>query len=210
MKGLLMKDFYMAVKYCRAYLALTVIFAVCSVFGDNMFLILYPILMAGVIPVNLISYDEKSKWNVYAGVFPYTRRELVSVKYIVAVIFLGFGIALIAIAQAVNMVSSGNINWNEYFMTIGILPTLGLFTPCVLLPTVFKYGVEKGRVVYYAVVLVICGGFGALVALREDADVVRLLSGLGIGFVPVLLGFGIIILFVSWKLSICFYQTREL
>ena len=87
MKGLILKDFYMAMKYCRVYLAITIIFAIASIYGNSTFFLFYPVLMAGIIPVNLISYDEKSKWNVYVGAFPYTRREFVSVKYIVCLLY---------------------------------------------------------------------------------------------------------------------------
>ena len=63
MKGLLLKDFYMAMKYCRAYVVIAVVFSLFSIWGNTSFLIAYPILLASVIPVNLISYDEKSKWS---------------------------------------------------------------------------------------------------------------------------------------------------
>ena len=75
------------------------IFAAGAVFSDNLFLLFYPIMMAGVVPISLISYDEKSKWNVYAGVFPYSKEELVSVKYIIALLFLAF--------KLVSSISSG-------------------------------------------------------------------------------------------------------
>ena len=57
MKGLLLKDFYMAMKYCRTYVVIAVVFSLFSIWGNTSFLIAYPILLASVIPVNLISYD---------------------------------------------------------------------------------------------------------------------------------------------------------
>ena len=35
MKGLILKDFYMAMKYCRVYLAITIIFAIASIYGNS-------------------------------------------------------------------------------------------------------------------------------------------------------------------------------
>lgn len=64
MKGLLLKDFYMAMKYCRAYVVIAVVFSLFSIWGNTSFLIAYPILLASVIPVNLISYDEKASGAV--------------------------------------------------------------------------------------------------------------------------------------------------
>lgn len=210
MKGLILKDFYMAMKYCRVYLAITIIFAIASIYGNSTFFLFYPVLMAGIIPVNLISYDEKSKWNVYVGAFPYTRREFVSVKYIVTLIFLGIGIGLIAIVQAIHMFISGDVDWNSYFTILSILPALGLIPPCILLPTVFKFGVEKGRIVYFAVILAVCGTFGALGALSLDINTGQLLSNMGSWLIPTALGLGGLLLVASWNLSTYLYQRREI
>lgn len=35
MKSLLLKDFYMTLKYCRAFLLIIIVFLAVSVFGDN-------------------------------------------------------------------------------------------------------------------------------------------------------------------------------
>lgn len=65
MKGLLLKDFYMARKYCRAYVVIAVVFSLLAVWGNTSFLLAYPVLLASVIPVNLISYDEKANGAVF-------------------------------------------------------------------------------------------------------------------------------------------------
>ena len=210
MKGLILKDFYMAIKYCRFYLVITVIFAIASIYGDSAFFLFYPVLMAGIIPINLISYDEKSKWNVYAGAFPYTRREYVSVKYIVTLIFLGIGIGLIAIAQAVHMFMTGDVDWNSYVTILSVLPALGLISPCILLPTVFKLGVEKGRIVYFAVIFVVCGTFAVLGALSIDLNMGQFLHNIGSWLIPTALGIGGLLLIASWNLSAYLYQRREI
>lgn len=63
MKGLLLKDWYMMKKYCRAYLLIAVVFIAVSLFSnDNMFFVFYPCLLCGMIPVNLLAYDERSRW----------------------------------------------------------------------------------------------------------------------------------------------------
>ena len=63
MRGLLLKDIYMAAKYCRAYLLLAVVFIPVSfASSENLFMIFYPCLLCGMIPVNLLGYDERSRW----------------------------------------------------------------------------------------------------------------------------------------------------
>ena len=64
MRGLLLKDLYLIRKYLVSYLVLMVEFLVISAFSNgNMFLTFYPCLIATMVPVNLLSYDERSGWH---------------------------------------------------------------------------------------------------------------------------------------------------
>lgn len=114
MKGLLLKDFYMARKYCRAYVVIAVVFSLLAVWGNTSFLLAYPVLLASVIPVNLISYDEKSKWSSFSGVFPYSKQQLVSVKYLMALIFLAFAIILVLVGQITRMLINSDDEWSRF------------------------------------------------------------------------------------------------
>ncbi len=212
MKGLLLKDLYMAAKYCRVYPIIILVFAAASIFSDeNVFFLFYPILMAGIIPVTLLSYDEKSRWEVYSGAFPYTRKQLVTAKYEIALLVLGCSVGLIAAVQAIHLGLSGSADWTGYALLLASLLSLGLFAPCILLPVMFRFGVEKGRIVYYAVILVTCGALGALGVLDLDVDIVTFLSGAGAGWIiPAMLMASVLLLLISWQLSIHFYQKREL
>lgn len=51
MKGLLLKDFYMAAKYCKAVLLLVIVFLAASFLGEeNIFFAVYPSMIAGSFP----------------------------------------------------------------------------------------------------------------------------------------------------------------
>lgn len=54
MKGLLLKDFYMARKYCRAYVVIAVVFSLLAVWGNTSFLLAYPVLLTDNEIQNLI------------------------------------------------------------------------------------------------------------------------------------------------------------
>ena len=83
MKGLLLKDWYMVVKYCKAYLLICLVFIGVSIMSDdNFFFILYPCILCGMIPVTLLGYDERSKWDQYCAALPYTKAQIVSGKYL--------------------------------------------------------------------------------------------------------------------------------
>ena len=84
MKGLLLKDWYMTKKYCRYYLFLIIGFIILSMMSSgNMFFVFYPCVLCGMIPVNLLGYDERSRFTEYAGTLPYTKTQIVSAKYLI-------------------------------------------------------------------------------------------------------------------------------
>ena len=189
MKGLLLKDFYMARKYCRAYVVIAVVFSLLAVWGNTSFLLAYPVLLASVIPVNLISYDEKSKWSSFSGVFPYSKQQLVSVKYLMALIFLAFAIILVLVGQITRMLINNEFDVNALLSLVALLPAMGLFAPSLMLPAIFKFGAEKGRFAFYVIICVFCAAFGVIGAMGEEADlaIVNLMFSMRSWFLPVIL-----------------------
>ncbi len=71
MKGLLLKDFYVARKHCKVFVIIMAVFMAISFAGDgDLFFLIYPCFLTGMIPVTLLSYDEHSRWSEYSGNAP--------------------------------------------------------------------------------------------------------------------------------------------
>lgn len=210
MKGLLLKDIYMAVKYCRVYFLIAVVFAVAFVWSDNFFLAVYPVFLVGALSVNLLSYDEKCKWSLYAGTFPYTRTQLVSVKYIVTLLALGLSVLLMGLGFAAHMLVADDFQLSELLTFFGLLLSMGLASPSLMLPIIFRFGVEKGRIAYYGVLVFFCAAVGAVGAFSKDVGVldISVVQSTEILLAAALIG---AILFAgSWLLSVRIYAKREL
>ncbi len=208
MKGLLLKDLYMMKKYCKAYLLITVVFiAVSFASSENLFFVFYPCLLCGMIPVNLLGYDERSRWLQYSETMPYTKEQIVSGKYLIG---LGTQVSVLlitGIAQAIRMRVSGAFMLGEYLVLMMLLLIMSLLASSITLPFMFKLGVEKGRMAYYIMIGIVCagsiiasnllsGGFQAEVKLN--------------GILPFICLVGIGLYALSWYLSIVFYKKREL
>ena len=195
-------------KYCRAYVWISVLFlAVSFVNSENMFFTFYPCLLVGMIPVNLLAYDEKSRWLSYSGTLPYTKAQIVSGKYIIGLLTQVIMLLLTGIAQAVRMVHEQVFQWNHYLFLMSMLLLMSMVASSISLPFMFKWGVEKGRMAYYITIGVVCGGSVAAAGvfqtrLQEPVSMQPYMPLLG------LLGVGIYAL--SWYLSIVFYKKREL
>ncbi|MBE5785027.1 MAG: ABC-2 transporter permease [Clostridiales bacterium] len=207
MKGLLLKDLYMAVKYCRAYLLIAVVFLAVSFAGQGGFFVMfYPCIFAGMIPVTLLGYDERSKWHVYSGALPYTRGEIVSAKYLVSLIVQCAMILLTAAVHTLRLSLSGSFVPQNLFALLSVLSAMSLVSSSLTLPFMFRFGVEKGRIAYYVTVGIFCGCSAAMTSV-VGADLAMDLS-FGNAF-ALLLPAAAGIYALSWYLSILFYKKRE-
>ena len=207
MKGLLLKDWYMVLKYCKAYLLICLVFIGVSIMSDdNFFFILYPCILCGMIPVTLLGYDERSKWDQYCAALPYTKAQIVSGKYL-----LGMGtqigmLLLSAVIQVIRMRVSGAFSWKSFSSILSMLAILSFLTPAISLPPMFRWGVEKGRMAYYISVGLVCG-ISAFVVNVSDITLLGLLPN---SAAMLLLGLASLVAYgISWYLSILFYQKRE-
>lgn len=200
MKGLLLKDYYMTVKYCRMLILMVLIFAAVSAVSNSIFLISYPFIIAGVLPVSLYAYDEKSGWCSYADAMPYSRAQQVSAKYISALVF----ICLVMLICTVGKALTGD-SFIEDFSLLVMLCGTGLLSAAVLLPFVLKFGSEKGRWAYYAVIII------AFVIAAAVFDTGSALGSMLIVNAAAYILAGCVLLFgLSWLLSIKIYEKREL
>ena len=206
MKGLLRKDLYMTWAYGRMLLFISAVFLFSSVFmaaEENFFFVVYPVRMGGVLPVTLLSYDERFGWNRTCDALPVSRRLVVDARYVMSLLsFLALYAVTLGV-QAVVMLPKGRAA--ELGQLACLLPCFGLTAPAVMLPITLRFGVEKGRLVYFFFI-------GLLVAagLVFSRDVLRVSGAIGKwGSAAVLLG---VVLFfgASWLLSRRLYEKREL
>lgn len=207
MKGLLIKDYYLIKKLCRMVLIMDLLFVVFSVFDEwNLFFSYYCCLITGITPISLISYDEQGKWDVYAGTLPYSRAQLVSVKYLVGLLCSAFVLLLLAVVQAAKRVYVGSFVPVEYFSFLAVLASLCLLLPALVFPLVFKFGAEKGRIFNMIVIGVACA-VSALASTYSMNTSVKLRIPLPSAF---FLAVAALLYFLSWRLSIRIYTKREL
>ena len=215
MKALLLADFYQGKKYLRSIFLIVVVFAVFVVAtggstGSSLFFPFYAMLLAGLLSMSLLAYDEQSRWNEYALILPCTRRQQVSVKYAdsligVAVVWVLFTAIFIALTIR------GSYSWSDTVTFSSLMLAVGLIGPSILMPVVFRFGVTKGRMVYYVVIILVAGGGGAFMAVTGgDLSTVSLpsLPGWMAAVLPVVIG--AVLFAASWALAIRWYEKREL
>ncbi|MBE6694080.1 MAG: ABC-2 transporter permease [Ruminococcaceae bacterium] len=208
MKGLILKDLYMMKKYCKAYLLITVVFiAVSFASSENLFFVFYPCLLCGMIPVNLLAYDERSGWFQYSETMPYTKGQIVSGKYLIGLGTQMAVLLILGISQTIRMSISGTFILGEYLALMMLLLIMALVASSITLPFMFKLGVEKGRMAYYIMIGVVCAGSIISSNLLSSGFQAEIKLN---GILPIICIVGIGIYALSWYLSIVFYRNREI
>lgn len=208
MKGLILKDLYMAAKYCRAYALIALVFLGVSVVnGEDMFFLFYPCLLCGMIPVNLLAYDERSKWLQYSATLPYSKAQIVSAKYVIGLMAQLVVLIATGIARSVQMRLSGNSNPAELILLLETILLLSAFASSIAMPFMFRWGVEKGRIAYYVMIGLVCAG--AIVA-KDLIAVIPVQNATSVSLAPALCIGAAVLYGLSWLLSIRCFQTREL
>ena len=205
MIGLLRKDLYMTWAYCRSFLLILAVFlGVGLVNGENSFFAVYPMILGMMLPASILSYDERFKWHVACDALPVSRAQAVSAKYILTLLLVGLVFVLTMLAQGIRLYRLGTPG--ELWELPGMLLPIGLVGPAVLLPVIFRLGVEKGRIFYYLLVGLVAV---AAVAFSSGQTPVNPTAQVQLPGIALVLG-SLVLFALSWGLSIVLYQRREL
>ena len=214
MKALLLADLYQAWVNCKFYLLFVAVAAAVTAAGSGAenntgtFMSVYAMIMCSMMGMTLMQLDETSRWNVYAQALPATRKDQVSSKYVVTLLCFGLVWALFAAIYAI-LALTGRLLWVMAGTQIAILAVIGLLAPAFSLPAMYRWGSNKGRIIFIFVLVLLGAGAGAFVSVLPlgsfslPAIPAPVLIALAV-LLPVLLFIG------SWFLAVRWYEKREL
>lgn len=214
MKGLLLKDWYALKSYGKSNLFIMLMFSIMGGIADKpaYFAMFYSCLFVSTAGMALMSYEEKEQWNSFAATLPYTRSQIVSSKYILY-LFLGVLNAMVNIV--VQVISANTIVPGRLFVTFSVMMAVTLIPASILLVIIFRFGVNKGRIVYILVAGVFCGvAINVLMmCMNPDAGNESIIDGLfalpaAAGMV--LLTVSAVCYALSLALSVHFYKKCEI
>ena len=172
MMGLIKKDVYLSLSMLKSYVVVAAIFALLTMTGiyDISFFVTYLSVMCIMIPVNLFAYDEQARWDKYAAALPAGRAGMVKARYLFTILIC-FGTLVFALLLQLIVALFTGVQGQERtdLLLSGLLPTAyGIFMNAVLLPLLFKFGSQKGRI-YLILALGVGVGviFGGLTGLKK-------------------------------------------
>ena len=194
MKALLLKDFFVLCKQLKLMLLPVLLFAFLPGVSALAFCTVYVIML----PITTISYDERSKWNQLAAMMPYTARQLVLSKYLLGYI----GAGLVAVLALFSQVCFDRGTSQDMLLTVLLMPCAGIILLSFLLPVMFRWGTEKGRLAYFLTAALLAGAAGGL--KPEALPVVDPTAIIG-----VLLTAAVVCNLLSIGLSVQFYEKLK-
>ena len=208
MKGLILKDIYNLRKYGNTLFLIAALYFMLSFMMNNADVFLGMIvIMFAITTVTSFAYDSQSGWDVYVNTMPVSRKDVVLSKYLLSLVLILVGGLLAVLLGWVNGLIRNIGNFSETLLTAYALCAVGLLFISILLPFVYKFGVERARVIIIAVVAVpVAAGFalsqtGALPQISEQT-VTQVLW-----FLPlIVVVFGIL----SFRISSAVYRKKEM
>ena len=205
MKALIQKDVYVLWKQMKIFLLVMLVIMV----GNGSFGSVFVVVWCSMLPYTALAYDERCKWDQMAAMMPYSPRDLVLSKYVLGWLCAGAAGAVVLAVQAV-------IRVLHLPMATGT-PLAVLMSFCasasvlaVTLPIMIRFSVERGRMVMFLVIFLVCGAAGALgtiaISVDQTAGGIQGLFGFFMLILPVA---AVVLTVVSIPLSMRFYAARH-
>ncbi len=221
-KGLLKKDLYNLATY-KVSLIIIILFCGIAIIGTEsvQFAPIIICTIVGMISLSTFNYDEIAKSNKYILTLPTNRKEIVKEKFILAIgaTILGglLGLFLtIIVVNVLNSIRPDNVINLDYesliATTIGGMWGISLIQ-AIQIPSIFKWGAEKGRiqmfVLLFVIVAVVAGIAFLIMQTNFHIDVEMLKNVLHqFGFIILVLTM-VIMYYISYKISYKIYRNKE-
>ena len=210
MKGLLLKDFCILKKQMKLMVVFVIFYAIWAVAAKMPTMMgTMVILLSIMMPISSMSYDEAGQWYRYAFSLPIPRRTLVLSKYVLGFLVSLGGLVVSAIGNIIILALTNGENALESWLTIIGFLELGVIFLSIIIPILFKYGVEKGRL-FIVVIAVIPSLLVALLGstlktsgtLMPSAELLQAILYSS----PL---FTLAIFLISFRISVGIYRKKE-
>ena len=211
MKGLLLKDWYQVKTNMRMmYLTVLAVLAIWMFSTSNayVFPVSYAAIFLGILPVNLLTYDQSVGWVEYGRTLPVSKKTLVAEKYLIGLFCAAAAVVIGGLFITVISLRTGTTPDKDALSLLAGSVCAILLVNGISLPLLYRFGAEKARMIY----VLTFAGLGAL--LGGGGAVMDELQQNGTGSVPlpvplwlaaVLLLVVLTLYAVSWRVSVTWY-----
>lgn len=222
MKALIKKDLLNLSSY-KVSIIITTVFCVFAI-ASTTSLSLVPLVMCsilGMISLSSFNYDEASKAEKYILSMPVSRKEIVASKYLLALTSIIIGtlagvILSIIVTNIMNIINPSELtklNYEELFIS-SLGGMFGIaFIQSLQIPSIYKWGAEKGRInmfiIFFVIVLIVSGLVLLLSKTAININFTNIINFFN-AYAPYILTVLIIIMYsVSYKISYKIFMKND-
>lgn len=156
MKALLLKDFYVIWKQMRIFLVVVLLLSLVNSTFNCVFIVVW----CSMLPYTAMAYDGQSHWDQLAAMMPYSKRDVVLSKYVLGwLCMVAAGVLCLVMQTVVGRFFSGDATGGGILL---MSLCLGAISLAVTLPAILRFGVERGRMIFMAVIFGVALGAGAI------------------------------------------------
>lgn len=216
MKGLILKDLLILKNLMRNILFAMLAFVLLSVMMKNYyyagFIIPFYIVM---LIISVFSYDELNNSNGNIITLPFSRKTIVKARYILSLINIGIALLIGLLLSLIIPLLNSDITFMSIFLSM--CATVGgvIIVISLLIPFFYKFGVQKGRMMLFIVIIGLSLVIGTVFALFENAKlpIANFINNIAsLHYLIIIVGIILLILFVlyiSYRISCKVYQKKE-
>ena len=191
MKGIVIKDLLTLKSSMKTVVLIVILFGFMGAKSGSAYMSTFASVYAAILPMTCMAFDERSRFNRYAVVMPVNLRDIVLSKYVVGLIL---AVAATVVAVAMTALSGGSIG-----ETVAASIAIPMVYHSLLLPLMFKFGVEKSRIIILAGVVVPAVGISFL---EESGRLNGVINALDSVQVSSALAYGAMVLIVIYTASV--------
>ncbi len=206
MIALLQKDLYVLWKQMKLYGVLLAVYALLP----SPYLNIFGVVYGAIMPYTAMAYDERAKWDQLAAMMPYRDLDIVLSKYALGALFSGTAAVVTCIGQLVihQFYQAESGDWFTPKTTV-IAFGLALIIMALILPVLFRFSVEKARVMMFVVIIVVAASGGVVTSIAIDVPSGGNALRIPIPAAMMFLLAGIVMIAISVPISVKMYQRRK-
>lgn len=211
MNGLLLKEFFTLKRYILSYVTVLVMFLFISIYmGSISYFQSMTSMSLGMLTLTGMTYDKMYGWDKMVLTLPYKRNKIVLSKYICCVMVSALSLIF---STVVGMTVSMFVPISEETITDVILMAIILFGLLVLayaiiLPLVYKLGVEKAR--YFMILSIMVPVFVFLSIYEYVPETLKIFIETHFAIFGIMfLGLVAICCIISYRISVAIYKSKE-
>ena len=209
MLGFIKKDWLMFRRNLKPLIFILVIYFLMAIFA-NMDISFLPPFISVMVMLSTFSYDSFNNWDAYAVSIPNGRKKVVVSKYLTTIILIVASTIIVTLVSFLaSYINSKSIDIKLTLFSMLAVAIVSILLEIVLYPIIFKYGIEKARIVIFAIVFVFSMGIVLIarhINLSAFSNILTVILKYWYVIVPALI---IGTFLVSYFISMKIYKNKE-